>query len=128
MANKTFGSVGPPGLYPPRKFRDNGDGSYSELVIVEGDEVATCTATGPTVGSSSTTILAANANRKSAVFVNDSDQTIYLARGATAYLNKGIPLNPKGGAYEINSNNLYKGVVTAICASGGKVLCVEEGV
>jgi len=80
-----------------------------------------------TVGNSSTTVLAANANRKGAVFVNDSDETIYLARGSTAVMNQGIRLNANGGSFEINATNLYTGVVSAICASGGKNLCVEEG-
>ena len=80
-----------------------------------------------TVGNTSTTVLAANSDRKAAIFINDSDETIYLARGSTAAMNQGIRLNANGGSFEINATNLYTGVVTAICASGGKNLCIEEG-
>lgn len=90
--------------------------------------IRSCTISKVSVGSSSTTVLAANSERVSAVFVNDSDETIYLARAAVAVMNKGIRLNANGGAYEINSTNLYCGIVTAICQSGTKNLCVEEGV
>ena len=91
-------------------------------------KATTFTTSGPTIGNTSTTALAANANRKNATFVNDSDETIYLARGATAVMHQGPRLNANGGSFEINANNLYTGIVTGICASGGKVLCVEEGV
>lgn len=43
MTYKIFGSVGEPGLYPMRRFKDHGDGSYSEQVIAETEsgEIAT---------------------------------------------------------------------------------------
>jgi len=81
-----------------------------------------------TVGNTSTLVLAANADRKVASFVNDSDETIYLSRGNAAELHKGIRLNANGGSFEISGVNLYTGNIYAICESGGKVLCVEEGV
>jgi len=79
------------------------------------------------VGSSSTTILAANTNRNFAVFVNDSDETLYLELSATAVMNEGIRLNANGGAYEINLENMYTGIVTGICSSGSKNITVTEG-
>jgi len=82
--------------------------------------------TGVVVGSSTTLALAANTARKSAVFTNDSNETIYLALGSEAAMNQGIRLNANGGSYEINQTNLYTGIVTAICASGSKNLCVSE--
>jgi hypothetical protein len=85
------------------------------------------TGTKVTVGSSSTTILAANANRNFAVFVNDSDETIYLDLSGTAVINSGIRLNANGGAYEINLANMYTGIVTGICSSGSKNITVTEG-
>jgi len=81
---------------------------------------------GVSVGSSTTTVLAANASRVAATFVNDSNETIYLRLGATAVMNEGVRLNAGGGCYEINQLNLYTGTVTAICSSGSKVLCVTE--
>lgn len=79
------------------------------------------------VGSSDTTVLAVSATRQFAVFVNDSDEVIYLSLSATAVMNEGIRLNASGGAYEINQNNLYTGEVSAICASGTKNLTVSHG-
>ena len=67
-----------------------------------------------------------NSNRCFALFVNDSDEVIYLSLGSTATLNKGIRLNSRGGAFEINTTNLYIGPVSAICASGNKRLTVLE--
>ena len=83
--------------------------------------------TGPTVGASSGAVLAANANRVYASFVNDSNEDIYLAFGEAAVLHKGVPVKASGGSYEITRANLFRGAVNGICASGGKVLCVTEG-
>lgn len=79
-----------------------------------------------TVGNTTTEILAAVTNRVSATFVNDSDETIYLAVGVDAVMNQGIRLNANGGSYEINFTNMDTRAVDAICASGGKNLCVHE--
>ena len=89
--------------------------------------VATATNTKISVGSSDTTILAANASRKFAVIVNDSDETIYLSLSATAVQGEGIRLNAAGGAYEINAMNRYTGEISGICTSGGKYVTVSEG-
>jgi len=92
-------------------------------------EFTSVTNTAVSVGSTSTTILAANANRKYAVIVNDSDTVIYLALGAAASVNSGIRLNANGGAYEINWTNLYKGAIYGIHAAAGltKNVTVVEG-
>lgn len=95
-----------------------------EALYVESTD---CKPYNKTVGSTSTTVLEANPNRKKATFVNNDDEEIFLAEGDTAEMNKGIRLNPNGtGSYEINWMNLYKGKVTAICTSGSKSLCVQE--
>lgn len=79
------------------------------------------------VAATSTRVLNANVARGYAVFVNDSDTTIYLALGANAVANQGIRLNANGGSYEINLLNLYDGVIYAIHGStGNKVLTVLE--
>ena len=75
----------------------------------------------------STQVLAANPRRADAVFVNDSNQPIYLARGNDAVLNEGIRLNANGGSYEINRNNLFLGIINAIAVGGDKNLVWSEG-
>lgn len=80
------------------------------------------------VGAASTLVLAANGHRANAIFINDSDETIYLARGHAAVLNGGIRLNANGGSYEMDVDNMFRGIVYAICASGQKNLCVCEAV
>lgn len=80
------------------------------------------------VGITTTVVLAANPGRADAVFVNDSNQPIYLARGNAAVLNAGIRLNANGGSYEINRNNLFRGAINAIAEGGAKNLTVSEGV
>jgi len=74
-----------------------------------------------TVGSTSTEITGANNSRKYAIFVNDSDEIIYLSLGSAAVMNKGIRLNANGGAYEIK-DGFFSGVVYGICTSGSKNL------
>ena len=85
--------------------------------------------TQPSIGATTTAALAANANRLYALFINDSNETIYLKLGAAAVLNQGIRLNASGGSYEISKllGNLYTGAVNGICTSGSKVLLVTEG-
>ena len=79
------------------------------------------------VATTSTLVLASNSDRLHALFVNDSDTTIYLKLGAAAVLNEGIRLNANGGAYEINWTNLFTGAVYGIHGSAGtkKVIVTE---
>ena len=95
-----------------------------EVVSVKDDNANTAgTSKGIYVDSSSTTVLALNANRKKAIIVNDSDETIYLKYGSGAELNKGIRLNEEGGAIE---ETVYTGIITAISTSGTKTVTVTE--
>lgn len=84
---------------------------------------------GISVGNTSTQVLAANTNRRYAVFINDSDETIYLAFGEDAAMNEGIRLNAAGGCYELSHvlGNLNNLAVNAICSSGSKVCSGIEG-
>jgi len=79
------------------------------------------------VDTSTTVVLADNASRADAVFVNDSNKEIYLARGNDALLDQGIRLNANGGSYEINQSNLFLGAINAIAEGGAKNLTVSEG-
>ena len=90
--------------------------------------VTTVTDTKVAVDTATTVVLAANPRRHEAVFVNDSNKEIYLARGNDAVLNQGIRLNADGGSYEINRNNLFLGAINAIAEGGAKNLTVSEGI
>lgn len=79
------------------------------------------------VTSAGQAVLAANADRISAVLVNDSDADIYIKLGAGPALHTGILLMANGGSYEITAANLYVGEITAICDSAAaKTLLVTE--
>ena len=92
-------------------------------VTINPSKVSSATNTAITVGATSTTVLALNADRKEAILVNDSDEDIYLKYGSGATMNSGIRLNAQGGSLV---EDQYTGIITAICASGSKVLTVVE--
>lgn len=82
--------------------------------------------------STSTTsaqVLAANERRLYAEIVNASDTGVWLSLGTSAaVVGTGIYLAPNGYSYEINTENMWRGAVQAIAASGsGKVLGIHEG-
>jgi hypothetical protein len=99
------------------------DGSAVVQPVKDDKASSAGTNSGVTVGSSSTTVLAANADRKEAILVNDSDEEMYLKYGTTAVANSGIRLNAYGGNLV---ETVYTGIITGICASGGKVITVIE--
>lgn len=102
-------------------------GRLSDLLA---DGKVTITHTDPAIASATTLALTANADREYALFINDSDEDIYINIGAAAVMNKGIRLNSGGGSYEMSRKigNLDVRVVNGICASGSKELLVSEGV
>ncbi|MCR4339416.1 MAG: hypothetical protein NUW01_05960 [Gemmatimonadaceae bacterium] len=81
-----------------------------------------------TVGTASTEGAAANSGRSFAIFINDSDEALYIAVNEAAVLNQGIRLNANGGSYTMSEQlgNLSTAAVNAICTSGGKLLLVTE--
>jgi hypothetical protein len=98
-------------------------------MLINHDRINPHVPGGCDVANTSTLVLAANPDRRYAVFTNDSDSPIYLAIWHTAVAHTGIRLNPNGGSYEIDFKNYYVGDVTAIhdSGSGTKKLCVQEG-
>lgn len=86
----------------------------------------TATNTNVSVLTSSTTILANRTSRSHAVIVNDGTNVVYLSLGATAVANKGIRLNPSGGSYEINEQNLFIGEINGIAVGGTSNVTVLE--
>lgn len=85
-------------------------------------DAATANNGATTVGATSTSVLTAR-NRISIILSNNSNETIYVAKGGTAVMNQGIRLNASGGAVVIDD---WAGAISAICASGSKVLCYCE--
>ncbi|GAI84025.1 unnamed protein product, partial [marine sediment metagenome] len=123
--------LGPVGLYGYNGAdwdRLRVDAAYNLQVDVnEVRKTNTSTIAQVAVGVASTAVLAANANRIFAEFVNDSANVIYLALGAAAVMNRGIRLNANGGSFEIGLTNLYTGAVKAISGVAAQNLTVSEG-
>ena len=84
--------------------------------------------TAVTVGSRSVQVLGENKARVSALFINDSDDIIYLRFGATAVVNEGIRINGFGGSYEltIQSGTMIPDVVNAVSAESNLNLLILE--
>ncbi len=80
--------------------------------------------------TASVTVLGANADRSYALFVNNSDVTMWLMVGAAAVADEGIRLNANGGSYEmISGQNLFTDVVNVIHAgAGNKTIIVTSAV
>lgn len=78
--------------------------------------------------NTTTEALALNGGRVSALFVNDSTQTIWIAINQAAVANEGIRLNANGGSYYISDldGNLDREAVNCIVASGSGIILVTE--
>jgi hypothetical protein len=101
------------------------------VTIASDQGVISPTHTFVNVSTTSTLALAANNARRYALFINDSDTTMYLGLGSAAQAHRGIRLNANGGAYEMSaeSGNLYLGPVYVIHDGNNyKMLLVTEGV
>ena len=99
--------------------------------IVEISKYTTPAHTAVNVTSATNVVLAANANRKYALIINNSDEEIFLALGTAAVAARGILLLSKGSSYEISAmqGNLYLGAINGIHAgAGNKQVLATEGV
>lgn len=105
-------------------------GSVKEEVTTlptEDRDISFCQPLGVTVGTSSVQLLQANINRLQTTFVNThSSAKIFLHYGNVAELGKGICLMPNGGSYEINRDNPYNGMISAIADAANSTLSVLE--
>lgn len=81
-----------------------------------------------TIATGAASIVVLQDNRYSTYrsFVNDSVNWIYLAKAGVAVLNRGIPLAPSGGSYEITPLNPWTGQVSAIAGGANSVLAITE--
>ena len=102
------------------------NGNLKVIDYSAGGSFSSATNASSTVGTTAVQILAASATRQYALFTNDSDTVIYLNLGAssTAAIGKGMRLNANGGSYEISSDNLYIGIISAISSADTKNLTV----
>lgn len=101
--------------------------TIQQLAPTESSTITSVSEVSSPISTSSSVVLAANVARKDALFINNGTVDIYLSRSNTATTTKGILLKAGGSVYEINSTNLYKGVISAI-ASTSTTLLVSEGV
>ena len=88
--------------------------------------IPSVTTTFGTVNNATSVAVAANPNRLDLEIVNDSDVVVYLARGNDAVIGSGIRLNPNGGSYSMDTQNLFLGAISAICATDAN-LTISEG-
>jgi len=98
------------------------------LKTIEQSQTQTAAHTAVDVGTSSTAVLAANASRKAALIINDSDSTIYLSITGAAAANTGIRLNANGGSFLLTfkEGTLTTGAITGITAAGSKKVLITE--
>lgn len=79
------------------------------------------------VGTTSTQLFPANPLALYRHVVNNSSQMIFIQYGASAALNQGIPLIPRGVLF-ITSIDLFKGVINAIGLINNQLIDVTEGI
>ena len=95
-------------------------------VTIIGPSTALSTDSTVSVTTTSGTVLAVNSLRKTAYICNDGATSCYISLSGTAVAHKGILLTA-GGVMVIDATNLYRGIITAVTASGTTTLSVEEG-
>ncbi|NJN04882.1 MAG: hypothetical protein HC816_21775 [Leptolyngbyaceae cyanobacterium RM1_1_2] len=107
-------------------------GSVKEEVTTvpeQSEEIATSQDLSLPIAEQSAIVLPANPARKQLSLVNRSaSATIYISYAAVAQVGYGVALYPRGGAYEINQSNLYKGAISAIATGPGALLSGMEAV
>ncbi len=82
-----------------------------------------------TAGTGSLVAVVANRFRKGIIIINDSDTIIYLTKGSTASLNRGIRLNANGGSYIDGPDALgyiWRGQYACITSAATKNLAIVE--
>lgn len=100
----------------------------SGTVTVSTTTPAALTASSPTfatVGVASASAVASNASRKGLVLTNTSSNTISLGLGATAVLNSGITLTPRG-VWVMDERTFTTAAVNAIASAASSNLAIQE--
>lgn len=73
--------------------------------------------------NTSTVLLAANARRKFARITNGSDVGVWVSYGEAAVIGQGDYLAATGGWIEIDADNMWRGAINGIAASGTNKVC-----
>jgi hypothetical protein len=101
-------------------FHDNGDGTLSRYVAVQGTLTAIAAkgnkALGtPTINNSATLLLAANANRKTAIITNPktATQTLYIGVSGVTTSSYTVSLEPGDTYIDNDSSDAWYGVVAS---------------
>lgn len=79
-----------------------------------------------TVGVASAQVVARDANRRGAVFINTSGNRISFGIGATAVLDRGITIYGNGGTWEMDEHTFTLEAINAIASAAGSNLTVQE--
>jgi len=80
------------------------------------------------VTDASAIVVVANPHRVDIEIVNDLATVVYLSRSNPAVVGEGIRLNPNGGAYSMDTQNLFEGAFYGICnAQEDGSITVSEG-
>ena len=80
------------------------------------------------VPDTSVCISVANDRRRDIEIVNDSNVVVYISRTNPAVVGTGMRLNPYGGSYSMDMQNIYLGAFYAICNPGEDgALTISEG-
>jgi len=113
----------------PTTYSDDGDATIwqsdinGNLKTVKGKYSTVAFNGSIAIGTDSTEILDTRADRKYLVIVNNSEETIYIGLGSTAFIGKGIRLNALGGSY---TDDMWTGEVSGICAVDAQDVTVTE--
>lgn len=78
-----------------------------------------------TASSVSSTVVAANANRKGLIIMNLGAANVHFGCGATAVLNSGITLNPNG-VWVMDQYTFTTSAINAIVGTGTATLAIQE--
>ena len=80
------------------------------------------------VTDASALVIPANPQRADLEVTNDLDTVVYLSRSDPAAVGDGIRLNPNGGSYTMDTQNLFLGAFYAICnAQEDGSIAISEG-
>ena len=73
-----------------------------------------------TIGTSQSTVVAANPNRKGLLIFNNGNDIIYLGFDTSVTTSNGMPILPRAAQAQSGLEMGYRGLITAISGSAGQ--------